>query len=278
MAALTIIANEGSETQTSNGERLAEGVRQCGDVAVMMPGHGQPKTKHVACWGWRRGKKLRQRGHEVLVVERGYLGDRFKWLALGWNGLNGKADFRLPSKVDAEKFNRHFRQFMKPWKSGGDYVLIMGQVPGDMSIEGVAMNQWYVSAASEMEARFGLPVYIRPHPAAVQRRIWTRIQGIPELKGTLDEAFARARCVVTYNSNSGTDAVMAGVPVIMQDRGGMAWPVSAQGLNADIITPDRGAWAERLSWCQWNDDELSSGAAWHNVSLGKFDEALDAIG
>src|SRR5690606_9282035 len=113
--------------------------------------------------------------------------------------------------------------------------------------------------------REGHKVALRPHPSALSRRSWKHPNGVERIDGTLDDALAGASLVVTYNSNSATEAVMAGVPTVMVDHGGMAWPVCAHGVGAEIVTPDRRTWAERLSWCQWSDAELRDGTAWEWV-------------
>jgi hypothetical protein len=267
MIELTIFANESSELQRSHALMVAKGAKKHG-VKVEISGGGGSRAKNVVCWGWRRGKQLRKRGYNVLVMERGYLGDRFQWTSLGWNGLNGRANFNLPFSVDGQRWKKLFEPTAKPWKDSGDYILIMGQVPGDMSLDGAMINTWYMQAFQTLKERFDCPVYLRPHPVAITRKLWRKVHGIPEKNGDLNRALSEAKAVVTYNSNSGTDAVMAGVPVIMQDLGGMAWPVSAQGLEAEIITPDRTFWGSRLAWCQWTDEELENGFAWDFVGRG----------
>lgn len=82
------------------------------------------RTKYVACWGWRLGQHLRYKGHEVLVMERGYLGDRFAWTSLGWNGLNGRSTVPEAPEDGGERFNRNFS--LAPLNPVGEYVLIVG--------------------------------------------------------------------------------------------------------------------------------------------------------
>ncbi len=100
------------------------------------------------------------RGRHYLVMERGYIGDRFKWTSLGFDGLNGRAKF--PSIDDGMKrWNKHFPGFLKPWKyTGTSLALIMGQVLGDASIEGVDFNKWVNDAALE-HRNLGYEVYFR---------------------------------------------------------------------------------------------------------------------
>lgn len=64
---------------------LAEGLRRHGISDL-----GQ---NVVVCWGWHTGRGYRAQGRDVLVFERGYIGDRFKWTSIAWNGLNGRGTF-----------------------------------------------------------------------------------------------------------------------------------------------------------------------------------------
>ena len=217
---------------------------------------GAVKTEHVACWGWRVGKKLHSEGHQVLVMERGYLGDRFAWTSLAWNGLNGKGKFA--GCFDDQRFARHFS--MKPWKTAGDYVLLMGQVPGDASLQGMDLTPWYGHAAMQAQNAYEMPVRFRQHPMSLARGYRQRPPYTEASTGTLDEALDGAAVVVTYNSNSGVDAVIAGVPTVAMDKGSMAWDVAAHRIG-DLIRPDREQWAGHLACKQWTIEEIESGFA-----------------
>jgi len=89
------------------------------------------------------------------------------------------------------------------------------------------------------------------------------------MEGSLDDALRWAGLVVTMNSNTGVDAVMAGVPGVVCDVGSMAWPVSSIGLGADPVRPDREDWFAAMAWRQWTLEELASGSAWEHVQQGR---------
>jgi hypothetical protein len=248
--------------QSAHAQALAAGLRVHGIAARIERPEAPSRTAFVACWGWRYGQALRARGHEVLVMERGYVGDRFRWTSLGWNGLNGRATFRTPD--DPARFTAHHAPLLRPWKSGGDYVLLIGQVPGDASLGGMDLSRWYEETAAHAARAYGLPVRFRPHPMAVQRGAARPVHAAPTLGGTLDEALAGAAIVVTFNSNTGVDAVLAGVPTVAADCGAMAWPMAGRRIG-DRWTLDRADWAARLAWCQWDMSEIASGLAWETV-------------
>jgi hypothetical protein len=255
---MTVIASPRAvSNRMSHQSALAEGLAKNG-IRTMM-GHGNHvSTKHCVVWGWRKGKLLRDRGHEVLVMERGYIGDRFAYTSLAWNGLNGHGRFPEVPVDDGTRFKS--MASMKPWKKGGDYVLLMGQVPGDASLQGRDMMPWYSQSAMQAQNAYEMPVKFRPHPGVVKRGLTQNPKFTEPSVGTLEEALDGAAIVLTWNSNSSVDAVLAGVPTVTMDKGSMAWEVSAHRIG-DIVRPEREKWANRLAWCQWSWDEIISGVA-----------------
>lgn len=244
---------------------MQAGLARHGLKVDIMPVVSIPTADVVICWGWRNAQRFRERGIDVLVMERGYIGDRHKWTSLAWNGLNGYGEFCLPDTTDDERFDRNFGGLMRPWKTGGDYVLLLGQVPGDASLQGRDMGPWYRAAAERAQRAYNLPVRFRPHPEAQRRGLHVE-SGLRPLRGDLQAALSRASVAVTWNSNSAVDAVLAGVPVVVCDRGAMAWEVAGHEIGDDY-RPERGAWAKRLAHCQWSEDEIASGEAWDRMKV-----------
>lgn len=209
-------------------------------------GQVRPGEK-VACWGWRTGAKWRQRGHDVLVLERGYIGDRFAWTSLAWNGLNGRGTAPAIDD-DGERFRKHHAP-LGEWRTDGEYVLICGQVPGDASLQGRDLNPWY---AEQVAKHKGERIIFRPHPLAARRGGIDRIDGAETSTRTLKDDLRGARKVVTYNSNSGVDAWLAGRYATCENEGSMIY-----GLQLK----NREQWAHRLAWRQWTIDEIADGTA-----------------
>jgi hypothetical protein len=193
-----------------------------------------------------------------VILERGYVGDRMVWTSVSFGGgLNNRGIFRGPFH-DGSRFEHHHGHLLKPWRERPDgYALLIGQVPGDQSITGVDIDGWYRGTAAELQG-LSWDVRFRPHPVAVQRGYRCNVGGAPTIDGDLASALAGAGIVCTFNSNTGVEAVLAGVPTITADVGSMAYPVTSHKL-ADIVLPERDAWAYRLAWCQYRREELESG-------------------
>jgi len=255
-----VIASQRAAHQLTHQEALISGLKAHGIAGIAAPNAYNVKTKCVACWGWKIGKRLRAAGHDVLVMERGYLGDRFKWTSLAWNGLNGHGEFPNIGFC-GDRFVEHFD--LKPWRREGDYVLIMGQVPGDESLQGRDLTQWYAEAAKLAQAVYKKPVKFRPHPEAIRKGHKQKIAGFENCTWPLQDSLELAHVVVTFNSNSAVDAVVQGVPAIVADKGSLAWDVAGKKIGACIM-PCRQMWANALAWKQWTIDEIASGFALNN--------------
>jgi hypothetical protein len=211
-------------------------------------------------WGHRQVHIInaqKKKKRHYLVMERAYISDRFTWTSLGFDGLNGRAKFPQINDAGA-RWRKHFAQYLKPWKKDlPKLAVIMGQVRGDASLSGISIINWVSYTAGQL-AGAGYKAVFRPHPG--DRGQPYEIPGIKKLNSTLEEALTAAGLCVTYNSNSGVDAILAGVPTYAQDPGSMVWDVSSR--NFCPITPDRAKWSERMAYTQWLPEEIESGDAW----------------
>lgn len=227
----------------------------------------------IVCWGWRTGRTFARHGKDILVMERSYMLDRFKYFSFGWNGLNGNASFYIPDVAPRpDRWDRMFSHLLKP-RHGGCYALVCGQVHGDASLYDCPDTEdWYRKTFQHLQ-RAGHSVYFRDHPCA--HRQWA-----PELPRSqasdLPEAMSAASVVVAWNSNSLVEAALSGASIYAGSPGCMAYPVSQPGAafqepkNFDIEK-----WARDLSWTQWTLDEVADGraipiilAGWGGASFG----------
>lgn len=234
--------------QRTHGAAIKAGMERHGLTVEFAP-FDEPQPCDVAViWGVRHPRVMAT-GVPCLVMERGYLPDRMAYTSVGWGGLNGRATF--PVAPNGDRWEAHWGDRMSPWRVGGEYVLIAGQVPGDQSLRGMDIGAWIDTKRRELLGR-GHKVKVRPHPMAEK----------PDR--SLEDDLAEASLVVTFNSNTAVDAVLAGVPAVTFDEGSMAWPVTSHSLD-EVVRPDREAWAHNLAWCQWTMDEIASGEAWEAV-------------
>jgi len=236
--------------------------------------HGIPSkwdyTEHykpcdlAVVWGLRNkeiNKGQLEHSADYLVMERGYFNDRKKYTGLGFNGLNGRAEF-LAENMPPDRWEKHGVE-IKPWRMKGDYILLMGQVSGDQSLYGKDPRHWYEKTMNEIKAITDIPVYYRPHPLS------RKYDGILQCDGcmtdTLADAFSKAIVVITYNSNSGVDAILNGIPVIAMDQGSMAWDMARHEITNEFSIPDRKQWLYDLAYKEWTINEIEPGEAWDHL-------------
>ncbi|TCU34149.1 hypothetical protein [Rhizobium azibense] len=210
-------------------------------------------------WSFRVALRVKQYfSGPILVMERGYLGNRFEWTSLGWDGLNGRA--RFTRKDDSCRFEKHFGHLLKPWRETSGYALIVGQVVGDSALIGTDIHKWYRDVGVALWKQ-GWDVKFRQHPVEAERGIKTpHVPFAETLNGYLDDALSGAGLVVSFNSNSGVDAILAGVPVHAQDSGSMVFDLASHDLQ--VTKPDREKRLHEMAWMQFQIEEIKSGAAW----------------
>lgn len=234
-------------------------------VAKGLARHGVrllPDNTHSAdiriVWGARGSQ--RPHGGRLLVLERAYLGDRFSWMAIGWDGINGRADF-CNADVPDDRWRKYWRDQVQPHDDSGEGVLIIGQVNMDASLEGADVQEW----ARRVVRNVGEPWQYRPHPQALKRG---QQQPLPCDTRPLDVALRECRRVVTYSSNVGVLAAMAGKRVTCETPMSMVRGIAGHGWQADQPLGDRHDWGRKLAYCQWTPDELVAGEFWLTLRRG----------
>jgi hypothetical protein len=167
------------------------------------------------------------------------------------------------------------RDYRKPVTHGllknrkEEYVLVCGQVPGDIA-HGMPENQWdgwsrnTVAKAREVT---GLPVMYRQHPV-YKRPIPEDGFGADEVSehGTIYEAMKGAALVVTHNSTVGWNAIDAGVPVVYtatppNEPGWRDYASGSIERPKTVTAKERKEALARVASTQWTMAELKDGTA-----------------
>lgn len=233
---------------------LLEGLKRHG-IQIVGP---RSKADFAITWGVRNRLPFQQCEH-ALVMERAYLGDRFKWLSLGWDGLNGKANF-CNQDVPSDRWEKYWRGQMQP-QTGGNGALVIGQVAGDMATQGIDLHQWASGVISELES-LGVECSYRAHPEALKRG--QRQPAISD-KRPLETALSECDSVITYNSNVGVLAAMAGKRVTCENNGSMVYEIAGHSWQDDKDLGNRDEWGRKLAYCQWLPKELPEGQFWETL-------------
>jgi hypothetical protein len=237
-------------------------------VAVVF-GIGKKAVKS-SVWRGRIIEAQKKAGKQVIVLETGYInrGEGFEHhYAAGFNDMNGKADFRNanspPDRVTVE---------MKKWRVYGDHILLCGQVPWDSSVQNTDHRQWLNDVSQRLIQLTDRPIIFRPHPLAPRFDLPLTISSAGK---TIEQDLENAWAHISYNSNTGVDAVLAGVPTFAFDDYSMVRSIANGDLDyiESPQTPDRQQWLNDISYSQWTMDEMRSGATWNHLYANSTCEA-----
>jgi hypothetical protein len=271
-----VIYHRQPQTPSVHVKLFAEGLLRHGIHAEILSPQMYRRSDLAVFWAHKQSEIIQQQrdaGLDYLVMERGYFGDRFAMTSLGFNGLNGHAEFHNQNSP-GDRWQRYGVP-VQAWKQGGEgeVIVIMGQVPSDASLKNCPNYRgWIQEVARTAEREYKRKVYFRPHPHPAASSF---NPNVPLIGGSLDSALQRACAVIIWNSNSGVDAALAGVPVICGDRGAMSYPMATHVIGAPLVRPDRYQWLNDLAYTQWADSEISNGDAWNHLRQ-RFDSRKTA--
>jgi len=260
------------------------------------------QSKYVDCdvavvWGIfkKKGKKRRvglkeifdnqqDLQKDVLVMERGFI-RRDIYSSIGWNGLNGRADFKNKN-MPSDRFE-DLNIDISPWRNHGESILLCGQVPWDSSVQTLnpwkgydGYSDWCRDTIEEIKKNTDRPIVFRNHPDLLHAKDAKRdilnwiqqVDGVTWSEGPIEEDFEKAWAVVAFNSNVTVDAALRGIPIFVDDIGAMAMDVANTDLSKlnNPDKPDRSRWLNDISYSQWTPSEMSLGLPIkHLLGLGE---------
>lgn len=249
---------------------LHAGITSCGDVATLMPARRVTETPHdvSVTWGLRGGRTgIMQRtiknGGRHLVMERGFIGNREQWTALSFDGIAGRGSF--PIITDPSRFISLHGHMMREWRDNvPSRALVMGQVLGDIVTRHTDLNEWTQRTINALHSD-GWSVAYRPHPIDVAKRRVRLFSNCDQMNAPMpiDKALDGVGLVVTFNSTSAVETVLAGVRTCASDVGSPAYDVTSRNFVPTAY--DRGTWAAETAWKQWSAEEIRDGTAWSHL-------------
>ena len=215
-------------------------------------------------------------GKPVLVIDSGYV-RRGEYYAVGLGGINYEADFKN-SNSPADRFNALGVE-IKPWREGGEYVLLCGQRAIDITLP-CRPCKWAAVMRDVVRSVTDLPILYRPYPS--EPAAYARIGGALPSRGSLEDDLAGAALLVTHTSNVVVQALLDGIPCVTTGKSvadrvvsiGLKpepeppLPAWARGKAALIrhmqdaprhTLPDRTQFFHDLAYAQWTKDEMESG-------------------
>ena len=230
------------------------------DVAVIFGGHKYAFSKTAP-----KGEIMRlHTGRRLLCVEEAFV-RRGDFYQVGWGGFAGNADFNN-ANVPGDRW-RSFGVKVAEWqRNPTGHVVVMGQLGRDVQVQDTNHYGWCRWACNMLQSA-GQKVIFRPHPKEPANKIYDIPTSLIH-SGTMAEALYGAKSVVTWNSTSAVDAILAGIPAVAMDSGSIAYPISGHDIG-DAIRPEyppRMKWLSRIGYSQWTLDEMANGDTWRHLN------------
>jgi capsule polysaccharide modification protein KpsS len=230
-------------------------------------------------------------GKPFLVFEEGAFRQFPDYKRFGWYSYkNGLGDFN-----DKNVNNSRWLQFKKdtgleipPWSSKGENILVIGQLEGDSALIELydagykSFLEYLVEKIYEIRKHTDRHIIVRPHPVDISgfNSILTNLpdvmnvsisnnfsSGGSSLSGGagLQKDLDKAHCVITYNSNTGVEAVCQGIPIFALSTTSSIYDIAhtafedIERLNYNI---DITNWCNKIVYSVWNPTEVASGEMW----------------
>lgn len=226
---------------------LSEGLRSVFDHYKS----GRRRAVYIDLGYWGRRKRTRYDGYHKVVVNSRHPTAYFQNVAHPSDRFDA---FGIP---------------VQPWRKRGGHILLAGMSAKAAYCEGFSPEQWEREAVAELRKHTDRTIIYRPKPNWTGARpiVGTRM----ECDVPLEKHLQGCHALVSYHSNAGIDAILAGVPVIT--AGGVASVMGTRDLSRieALPMPDgREQWAADIGYCQYSVDEMREGKAFRYL----FDENL----
>lgn len=240
-------------------QAIEAGLQRLGHKLVGVPAWPNKKEDLLVLWNRKRGdeetlaENWERRGGSVIVMENGYLQKVDKSMyAISVGQHNGAGWFPVG---DEDRFSALGFE-VKPWRSGGEYVLVCAQ--RGIGSKLMASPPGWDRRAAEKLSKKG-PVKVRPHPG----------QFVP--KTPLEKDLAGASECHIWSSGAGVRALVEGVPV---QHYAPHWVCEAASLSAAFAPASvdrdhrRATALHRMSHGQWTVPEITSGEPFARILEG----------
>jgi hypothetical protein len=212
-------------------------------------------------------------GKKAIYIDLGYFTDRVRDGRYGYhrfsiNDRHPTAYFQN-KKHKGDRFRTTGRKVM-PWRHPGRNIVVCGMSEKCAVFEGFKFEQWERAAIEQIKSVTDRPIVYRPKPRRSTEPQYPPIKGVefsnPAQKSLKDE-LENAWAVVSHHSNSGIDALLAGVPCFSDEGVSLALGLSDLREIENPRNPtdeERKQFAADVAYCQFNRAEMRDGTFWRH--------------
>lgn len=195
------------------------------------------------------------------------------YLRYSFNGVFPTTGFYFDKNIDPSRWNRirnNLKLSLKDYRLNGHHILICLQRNGGWSMQGLDSLTWLNMTIQLIRKFSDRPIVVRGHPGDKQTKQSLKLNFanlIISKNENIKEDLKNAWATVVFNSSPSIASLIEGVPVFITDpnpQNSQSYEVGNLDLS-EIESPrlfERQKWAEKISMCHWNFDELKSGEAW----------------
>ncbi len=223
--------------------------------------------------------KIKETNKKILVVESPvfrFINDEFfKWYRLSWNSyLFPEAVY--PWSESNERWDWMCKEYnlkLSPWKTDGEYITVALQKFNDSSLNSLyspddkkpfpVYLRWLTSITKSLENLGHKRIVLRPHPANNDTQIQKIINAFPKYTVSKDDTlWKNSKRVITFNSLFALDSLYHGIPAISLSETSLHhqfFKSNLMQINSEEAFIDRNNMFNKLSYCQWREDEIRSG-------------------
>ena len=226
---VVIHSNPGLPNQIESSGWLKSGFERHGMACEVTADRSKPADIHVVQGPHYAFNEWLGKDN-VIWLDRCFYGDSRFDLSIGWLNANGSRNFKNKNMTDANGELPELKS-MKPQQESAVVFADYGK-----------MNQakhWTVDARDKY-----FPVHLRFHPADM------------ESFDTLDDMWQRCDVAIGGTSTTLVEAALNGLHVESFDPLHVCQSIEYEG---------RQAWLNRLSWAQWNHEQIMNGDFWEHL-------------
>jgi len=220
---------------------------------------GQPVHAPAISYGILRGTtaayaQAQNFGLDWYEIDNGYFnrGHFDGCYRISRNGLTCRYDAKIASKLPYDRW-RKLGKVIRPWQHNPDgHILVCPPTEFIESFYGMEESEWEKQTVKKL-ASLGNSVKVRKKDNS----------DVP-----LSSDLKNCKCVITFNSNVGIDALLEGVPVITSEH----HPINSwNGLTIDnfsqrnLYEADRLSLFKYLSHFQYTLEELERAKTWRDI-------------
>lgn len=221
-----------------------------------------PGTDVAVLLGPNAWKLIESNPKPYLMVNRKFLGfnenDIHDNVAIGWDGLNGRATFCVEDYTEEKLFKYIKETDIQPWHMPDDirkYFLLCEQSDTGRCIRWIDCALWYKHVKEQNK-----------QPMIIRHKSNPEYGHMKVFLDSFKKDMRVAKCGIVLNSTVSIDINLAGVPVIAMDEGCPTWAIDNHKLNEIKYTEDRFEFFKYLAHCQFHISEIESGKFWAQLN------------